>query len=111
MPAWLVALFEAIKGAMQLATKAIPSDKIREENQQIKIPRLQQNQKIAIYDREYRRLKDHTEIAIPLDVNFVDDNLNPEDKKELIELLTHRIIAYRKKHPIIFKKWLAENGI
>ena len=105
------AIAEAIKAFFGFATKVTPSEKVQDDLHEIRKPRLEQKQKIAIYDREFRRLKDHTEIPIPLDVSFVDDNLNEDDKKELIELLTKRIIEYRFRHKLIFGKWLKANNL
>lgn len=107
----ITAIAEAIKAFFGFATKVVPSDVIREDSHVINRPRLEQKQKIAIYNREFRRLKDHPEINIATDVEFVDENLNEEDKKELIELLTNRITAYRRSHPVIFRKWLKQNNL
>lgn len=110
----IIAVAQAIKAAFGFGAKAIEPKEIRIDNHLIEKPKLQQQQKIEIYDREFRRLKDHTEISIPLDINFVDDNLNDEDTGELIKLLTSRITAYRKKNAWArpkFKKWLKENNI
>lgn len=108
---WLVAMAEAIKAIFGFASKVVPSEKVQDNLHDIKRPRLEQKQKISIYDREFRRLKNHTEIDIATDVNFVDENLNEEDKKELIELLTKRITEYRLRHPVIFHKWLKQNNL
>jgi len=67
--------------------------------------------KIKILNREFKRLKNRTEIDIKISVAFVNDNLNEEDQKELIELLTAMVTEHRKKHPIIFRKWLKKNNI
>lgn len=108
---WITAIAEAIKAIFGFAVRVTPSEKVQDDLHEIRKPRLEQKQKIAIYDREFRRLKDHTEIDIALDVDFVDENLNEEDKKELIELLTKRITEYRLKHPIIFRKWIKQNNL
>lgn len=105
------AIFQAIAAFFGFATKVIPTDKIREDLHQIKKPRLEENEKVKIYNKAYIRLKDHPEINIETDVKFNYDNLNEDDQKELIELLTDRITAYRKKHPIIFNKWLKQNNL
>lgn len=107
----VTAIAQALKAFFDLLTKAIPSDAMRENKQAIVEPRLKQEEKIKIFNREFRRLKNHTELNIATSVNFVDDNLNPEDQKELIELLISRIFEYRKNHPIIFRKWLKQNNI
>ena len=108
---WITAIAEAIKAVFGFAAKVTPSEKVQDDLHEIRKPRLEQSQKIKIYDREYRRLRNHPEINIATDIEFVDDNLSEEDKKELIELLTTRITAYRKKHPSIFRKWLKQNNL
>lgn len=90
--------------------KVTPPDEIRISQYEVKKPRLEQREKIRIFDREFRRLKNHTELSIDESVEFVNDNLDEEDKKELKKLLSDRIVEYRKKRPVIFKKWLKENG-
>ena len=92
-------------------TKLVPDDKIREENQQLRKQRITGVELIRIYDREFNRLKNHTEITIGTDVKFVDYNLPPDQQQWLIENLTARITAYRLKHKIIFGKWLKQNQI
>lgn len=111
---WLQALFEALKAMFEFGQKVTPPDKIRLDNHEIKIPRLTAQEKTKIYDIAFRRLKNHTEIDIATDVKFNYDNLNADDQKELIELLTARIYEYRKenaeKFPLLypkFKKWLS----
>ena len=105
--AWL----EAIKAFFGFATKIIPDDTIRDDNHVIRKPRLEEMQKVKIYNREFIRLKDHPEIPIALDVHFIDKNLADEDRIELIDLLTRRITKYRQNHPVIFHKWLKENNL
>lgn len=102
-------IFDMLLGVSKVVEKAIPPDEIRIRQSEMKAPRLEQNEKIIIYDKAFRRLKNHPEIDIATDVAFNYDNLNAEDRAELIELLTARITEYRKKHRILFKKWLTKN--
>lgn len=111
MDTLIIAIAEAIKALFGFASKVTPSEEVQDDLHKIKKPRLEQREKIKIYDREYRRLKNHTEINIATDIEFVDDNLNDEDKKELIELLTNRITKYRLRNPILFNKWLKQNNL
>jgi len=108
---WLTLVLETLKSLFNFAEKVTPSDEYRQDKLDIKKPRLEQSEKIAIFNREFRRLKDHPELSIETNVNFVADNMNEEDQKELLELLTARITSYRKKRPIIFRKWLKENNL
>ena len=106
---WLKTLLEAIIAMFGTITKLTPSDAIREDNQRRLRIRRDSAEMIRIYDREFRRLKYHTEIDISTDVKFSDDNLPDDQEKELIELLTARVKEYRHNHPIIFRKWNREN--
>ena len=92
-------------------TKLVPDDKIREENQQLRKQRITGVELVKIYDREFRRLKNHTEINIGTDVKFVDYNLPPDQQQWLIENLTARIKTYRLNHPVIFRQWLKQNNL
>ena len=107
----ITAIAQAIQAFFGFFTKAVPSDAIREDRHVIAKPRLEQEEKIAIFNREFNRLKNHTELSIPVCVSFVDDNLNIDDQKELTELLIDRITKYRKNHPVVFRRWLIENKI
>lgn len=104
-------ILETLKSLFSLAEKAVPPDKIREDRFEIKKPRLEQEEKNAIFDRQFMRLRNRTEIPIKTHIAFVLDHLDPEDQKELTELLMARIIAYRKKRPVKFRKWLKENNL
>lgn len=103
---WLLEMFKALGAMFSFGEKIIPSDKIREDNHDMAKPRLESGEVIKIYDREFRRLKDHVEINIVTDVNFVDDKMPDDQRKELIELLTDRVYEYRKNHPVMFHKFL-----
>lgn len=103
---WLIELFKSFGSLFNMVGKAIPSDKIREDNNALRKPRKEGKEMIEIYNREYIRLVSHPEINIATDVNFVDDNLPDDQKAELIEDLTNRIFEHRKNHPIIFREFL-----
>ena len=103
----LETIIALISQALSFATKLTPDDKNRDTTQTINLPRLEANAYIKIYDKEYIRLRNHTEIDIAQDVDFVTRHSMPADQeKELIDMLTARINAYRERHPIIFNKWL-----
>lgn len=108
-------ILNLITKALDFGSKLLPSDKVREGNQQINKPLLESKALIKIYDREFRRLKNHQEIPIRQDVNFVNDGLSPEQKQELIKNLECRILEHRRKHKWRFRKWLklyeADNSI
>ena len=104
---WLQSLFEAIKALFDFTAKAIPPDVIRIDKEGIAKPRLTAEEKTKIYDIAYNRLKNHTEIDIATDVKYNYGSLSEDDQKELTKLLIARITEYRKRHPIIFKKWLS----
>ncbi len=111
MPVWLTAIIEAVTAIFKFGEKVAPPDEIKISNHEIKKPRLEQKEKVSIYDAAYRRLKDHTEIDIWQDIQFNYDNLSEQDQKELFELLTDRIRQYRLNHKIRFKKWLKQENL
>ena len=109
------AVLAFLSSLLALTTKAIKPDEIRIGSFDISKPRLSSAERIKIYDREFRRLKNHVEIEIGEDISFVNYNLTAEERALLIELLKDRIFEYRKecvrKFPNLFpkfKKWLAE---
>ena len=94
------------------ATKVTPSDKIREKHQDIVTPKLEMGVFVAIYNKEYIRLRNHPEIDIKTDVNFTLQHSMPiEQEEQLIQLLTDRITSYRLRHKIIFRKWLKTQNL
>ncbi len=111
MPVWLTAIIEAVTAIFKFGEKVTPPDEIKISNHEIKKPRLEQRQKVKIYDSAFLRLKNHPEIDIWKDIQFNYDNLNEQDQRELFELLTDRIRAYRLKHKILFRKWLKQENL
>lgn len=91
---------------MDLGTKIIPSDEIRNGRFDIHKSRLSEFERTRAYDIEFRRLKNHTEISIADDVAFIDYNLTDDERALMIRMLTARVDAYRRRHPILFRKWI-----
>mgnify|MGYP003348623088 FL=1 len=108
---WLVALFQAWNSANEVAKKALPSEKIQEEKFEQAKPRLELEEKQAVIRVAFQYLKNDTEINIDNYVNFSLDHLSEGDQKEIKQILKEKVYEYRKKHPIIFKKWLKENNL
>ena len=104
--ALLKALLDSITGVSKAVEVRTKPHEVQISEHEIKKKKLTANQMISIYDKDYIRLRDHWEIDIATDVNFVHDDMDEEDRRELIELLTNRITRYRKRFPIRFKKWL-----
>lgn len=107
----ITAIADAIKALFTFLSNLTPSQVVKDDNHVIARPRLQQQEKISILNREYQRLKNETELSIAENVSFVDDNLDPQDQLELTSILTAKIYNYRKNHPVVFRKWLKENNI
>ena len=107
----LLYILQTLQSIFTFLTKVTPDDKIQEQNQIINLPRLQAEQRIALINKEFARLKNKPSLSIPLEISFVDANLNPEDQKELTTIVEQRILEYRKRHPIIFKNWLKTQSI
>ncbi len=103
---YIDAILTFLSSLLPVIGKAIPPDEIRIGHFDIKKPRLSQKERVAAYDREYRRLINHPEIEISKDVAFVDYNLTESERDILIENLTDRVFYKRSKHPILFKKFL-----
>lgn len=102
----IMAFIQMITSGLNLGNKLAPTDKMKEDKDAREKPRKEGMELIAIYDREYRRLKDHEEIDIAKDVNFVNDNMPDDQQQEMIENLTNRIFEYRRKKPVRFKRFL-----
>jgi hypothetical protein len=110
---WLEAILSFLTQLLPVIQKAILPDAIRTGKFDISKPRLSQDERIKAYDKEYRRLVNHTEINISDDVAFVEYNLTDAERAQLISLLQARIYEHRaqcvKISPILyprFKKWL-----
>ena len=104
-----LALVEALKTILGFATKAIPPDEIRIDRHKIRKPKLEHKVKEQIFNKAFLELRNTTSLEVDLWVDFVHDNLDEEDIVELKEMLKQRILQYRRRRPIRFKKWLEEN--
>lgn len=105
----ILALVEALKTILGFAAKAIPPDEIRIDRHKIKKPKLEHKVKEQIFTQAFLKLKNNTSLESDLWVDFVHDNLDQDDITELKEMLKQRILQYRKRRPVRFKKWLEEN--
>lgn len=94
MSNWLTALFQAISAAFNFGSKAIPPDRIREDNHEIKRERLL----LAEYDKILAKSKVYLDLhprqSVDAYVNVKFDQLAPEDiediRKALYELFPKR---------------------
>ena len=105
------AFFLAWSSTNKVVEKALPSEKIQEEKFEQAKPRLELEEKQAVIRVAFQYLKNDTEINIDNYVNFSLDHLSEGDQKEIKQILKEKVYEYRKKHPIIFKKWLKENNL
>jgi len=90
---WLTALFEAIKAAFVFSTKVTPSEKIQEERFEIKKPRISGQEMTRIFDKRFHDLRHHPELDITTNVSMICNDLNAEDRAELVSQLTARLNA------------------
>jgi hypothetical protein len=105
----IAAIAVSLGKMFDLGNKLVPPDVIRIDNHEIEKPRLEDSELIRRYNKQYTRLKDHWEIDIASDTNAIFVNMNDEQRALMIENLTNRIFAYRSRHKIIFRKFLATN--
>lgn len=95
MSNWLTALFQAISAAFNFGSKAIPPDRIREDNHEIKRERLQ----LAEYDKILAKSKVYLDLhprqSVDAYVNFKFDQLTPEDIQD-IRLALYELFPKRK---------------
>lgn len=103
---WVPAVAKVFVAMFSFAKALIKPDSVRIDDAERAKPRKDSREIIRIYDREYMRLKWHTEIDIASDVNLVNDELPEDQKRELIANLTDRIFQFRGKNPVLFKKFL-----
>lgn len=104
----ITAIAVAVGKIFGFGEKAIKPDEIRIDENERKKARKEGDELIRIYDKLYARLKNHDEIDIATDVNLIYDNMDEEQRKELIENTTNRIFKYRSKpiNRILFRKFL-----
>ncbi len=100
MLAFLKSLWDAIISINKVVEKALPSDELRDKQFEVKKPTLSESQVKAIADKRNRLADEmfgdlvrHPEISIENKVNFEAKELEPEERKLLIELLTERLNA------------------
>lgn len=95
---WLTALFEAIKAGFSFGTKAIPSDKMREETQQIRKERLTLKEKDKILNESIVFLDLHPRLMPEDYVNWKFDLLDADDVNDIRKLLSERYSNRIKRH-------------
>lgn len=95
---WLTALFEAIKAGFSFGTKAIPTDKMREETQQIRKERLTFKEKDKILNESIVFLDLHPRLMPEDYVNWKFDLLDAEDRMDILKLLQERYSNRIKRH-------------
>lgn len=99
---WLTKLFEAITAIFSFSQKAIPSDELREGRFEVTKPTLTEAQvkKIAdkrnkLADEMFGDLRRHPELSVEDKVNYEATELDSEEKKLLIKILTDRLNSDR----------------
>lgn len=100
------AIIQFLAQLLGVVDKAIPDAQERAENRERTKTRISGREFIKIYDREFRRLKNHPEIIIADDVNYVNEVMEDSQCKELIGLLESRILEFRSKKPKKYGVWL-----
>lgn len=94
---WVV-IFEAIKSIFVFGTKAIPTDKMREETQQIRKERLTLKEKDNILNESIVFLDLHPRLMPEDYVNWKFDLLDADDINDIRKLLSERYSKRIKRH-------------
>ncbi|CAB4183661.1 hypothetical protein UFOVP1106_39 [uncultured Caudovirales phage] len=100
---FLTALFEMIKTAFAFGTKAIPTDKMREEKQTIHVQRLTLQEKDKILNESILFLDLHPRLMPDDYVNWKFDLMDFDDISEIRKLLSQRY-ANRIKRSLKYKQ-------
>jgi len=93
----------------KVVEKALPSEEERKVKLELKKDRLEQYEKIKIYNRAFKQLNKERNPDVETFVKYSLDHLNEDDQQELVEMLKKRIFDFRSKHHIIYSRWLKEN--
>lgn len=100
---WLTALFEAIKAGFSFGTKAIPSDKMREETQQIRKPRLTLKERDKILSESIVYLDLHPALQAENYCAWKFDSLDADDIEDITKILTEKY-SKRKQRSLKYHK-------
>lgn len=100
---WLTALFEAIKAGFSFGTKAIPSDKMREETQQIRKPRLTLKERDKILSESIVYLDLHPALQAENYCAWKFDSLDADDIADITKILTEKY-SKRKQRSLKYHK-------
>lgn len=93
---WQSIILAALKvwaGINSIINKAQPSEKIQEETFKLKKPRLSGQEMTRIFDKRFHDLRHHPELDITTNVSMICNDLNAEDRAELVSQLTARLNA------------------
>lgn len=107
IPAWITALIEMLKAGFVFGTKAIPSDKIREEKHEEKKELREQDFSQQMINDDFRYLKRRTEINIKDYLAYVHPTL--EGLEKYTEIVTARVHEFRYDRPILYRSWIKAN--
>lgn len=100
---FLTALFEMIKTAFAFGTKAIPTDKMREETQQIRKERLTLKQKDKILSESIIYLDLHPALLAENYCAWKFDSLDSDDILDITKILTEKY-SRRKQRSLKYYK-------
>jgi len=100
---WLQSLFEALKAMFELSNKAIPDDKIREQTQNLRLPRLTLRERDKILEECRLWLSVRPKIDIDTYVNYKCVSLNSVDIEE-IKTMLHEMFPKREQRTLKFEK-------
>lgn len=100
---WIAAIFEMIKSGFEFGTKAIPTDKMREETQQIRKERLSVKEKDKILNESIVFLDLHPRLMPDDYVNWKFDLLDTDDVSDIRKLLQQKYSHRIKRHLKYYK--------
>lgn len=105
------ALFLAIIGVSKAVEVRTKPQEVQISEHEIEKPRKTAQEIDRMLDKDFRELVYRTEMDIENYVNVVHDAMEDGQRKEYAQSLVERITGYRKKHRIIFRKWLKEKNL
>ena len=104
---WLTELLKTIGLGFIFGTKAIPSDKIREDLHDEKEDLRKQDFSQQMINDDFNYLKRRTEINIKDYLEYIHPTLEGLDK--YTEIVTAMVHEFRYDRPIIYRKWIKDN--
>lgn len=107
--AFLKSLFDSVTASFMFLMRTQPTDAEREQNASVRKPLEQFKISEEIIDSAVDDIKKDAAVDIANYVEVRWREESAEDRKRITQLLFEKVLAFRQRYPVKYKKWLKAN--